>query len=46
MALLAIMIVLEKALLNGARWFSWLTSAVFIILGSLVWILPKTLMIL
>jgi predicted metal-binding membrane protein len=46
MALLAIMITLEKALLKGARWFNWLTSAVFIILGLIVWIFPNSLMIL
>jgi predicted metal-binding membrane protein len=46
MALLAIMITLEKALLKGARWFSWLISAVFIILGFVVWIFPNGLMIL
>lgn len=42
MALLAIMITLEKALLKGARWFNWLTSAIFIILGLIVWILPNS----
>ena len=46
MALLAIMITLEKALLKGARWFSWLVSAVFIILGLIIWIFPNVLMIL
>lgn len=45
MALLAIMITLEKALLKGARWFNLLSSAVFIILGLIVWILPNALMI-
>ncbi len=44
MALLAIMITLEKALLKGARWFNSLISAVFIILGLVVWIFPNTLM--
>jgi len=44
MALLAIMITLEKALLKGARWFTWLISTVFIILGLLVWIYPNSLM--
>jgi len=46
MALLAIMITFEKALLKGARWFNWLISAVFIILGLVVWIFPSSLMIL
>ncbi len=46
MALLAIMITVEKALVKGARWFSWLVSAVFIILGLIVWIFPDTLMFL
>jgi predicted metal-binding membrane protein len=46
MALLAIMITLEKALLKGARWFNWLISAVFIILGLVVWIFPNSLKIL
>ena len=46
MALLAIMITLEKALLKGARWFNWLISAVFIILGLIVWIIPNALMFL
>lgn len=46
MALLAIMITLEKALLKGARWFNWLISTVFIILGFVVWIFPNSLMIL
>jgi len=46
MALLAIMITLEKALLKGARWFNLLTTAVFIILGFIVWIFPNSLMIL
>ncbi len=45
MALLAIMITLEKALMKGARWFNWLISAVFIILGLTVWILPNSLKI-
>ncbi len=45
MALLAIMITLEKALLKGARWFNWVISAVFILLGLVVWILPHALMI-
>ncbi len=45
MALLAIMITLEKALLKGARWFNWVISAVFIVLGLIVWILPDALMI-
>lgn len=45
MALLAIMITLEKALLKGAKWFTWLVSAVFIVLGLMVWIFPNTLMI-
>lgn len=44
MALLAIMITLEKAFLKGARWFTWLISTVFIILGLLVWIYPNSLM--
>lgn len=46
MALLAIMITLEKALLRGARWFNWLVAAIFILLGIIVWIFPNTLMIL
>jgi predicted metal-binding membrane protein len=46
MALLAITITLEKALLKGARWFTWLVSTVFIVLGLIVWIFPDTLMIL
>jgi predicted metal-binding membrane protein len=46
MALLAIMITLEKALMKGARWFNWLISAVFIILGLIVWVLPNSLMFL
>jgi len=46
MALLAIMITLEKALLKGARWFNWLISAVFIILGLIVWTFPNSLMML
>ena len=46
MALLAIMITLEKALLKGARWFNYLISAVFLILGLVVWIFPSSLMIL
>jgi predicted metal-binding membrane protein len=46
MVLLAIMITVEKALLNGARWFNWLIAAVFIILGLLVWIVPSASMIL
>jgi predicted metal-binding membrane protein len=45
MALLAIMITLEKALLKGAKWFNLLISAVFIVLGLIVWILPHALMI-
>jgi predicted metal-binding membrane protein len=45
MALLAIMITLEKALLKGARWFNFLISAVFIILGLIVWSFPNALMI-
>ncbi len=45
MALLAIMITLEKALLKGARWFNWVISAVFIVLGLIVLILPDALMI-
>jgi len=45
MALLAIMITFEKALLKGARWFNLLISTVFIILGLMVWILPRGLII-
>ncbi len=41
MALLAIMITLEKALLKGARWFNWFGSAVFIVLGLMVWVFPN-----
>ncbi len=46
MALLAIMITLEKALMKGAKWFNWLISAVFIILGLIVWLLPNSVMFL
>jgi predicted metal-binding membrane protein len=45
MALLAIMITLEKALLKGARWFNLFISAVFVTLGIIVWIFPSTLML-
>ncbi len=45
MALLAITITLEKALLKGARWFNWFVSAVFIALGLMVWIFPNRLAI-
>ena len=45
MALLAIMITLEKAVVKGARWFTWLVSAVFIALGLIVWVFPKGLSI-
>lgn len=44
MALLSIMMTLEKAVVKGARWFNWLVSAIFIILGLVVWIFPNTLM--
>lgn len=43
MALLAIMITLEKAVLKGARWFSWLISAVFMALGLLVFMFSSAL---
>jgi len=46
MALLTIMITLEKAVLKGARWFNWLVSAIFIVLGLVVWIFPNYLMVL
>ena len=45
MALLAIMITLEKALLKRTRWFNWLVSAVFIALGLMVWVFPNGLAI-
>jgi predicted metal-binding membrane protein len=45
MALLTIMITLEKALLKGARWFNWLVATIFIVLGFVVWMLPNSLMI-
>ena len=45
MALLAIMITLEKAVVKGARWFTLLVSAVFIALGLIVWVFPKGLSI-
>jgi predicted metal-binding membrane protein len=45
MALLATMITLEKALLKGARWFSWFVAAVFMVLGLIVWLFPVTFMI-
>ncbi len=45
MALLAITITLEKALLRGARWFNWFASAVFIALGLMVWAFPNGLAI-
>jgi site-specific recombinase XerD len=44
MALLAIMITLEKALLKGARWFTALISAVFITLGLIALISPDSIM--
>jgi predicted metal-binding membrane protein len=44
MALLAIMITLEKAVFGGARWFTWLISAVFVALGLVVWIFPNAFM--
>jgi predicted metal-binding membrane protein len=44
MALLAIMITLEKALLKGARWFTALISAVFITLSLIALISPDFIM--
>lgn len=41
MALLAIMITLEKAFLKGAGWFNLLVAAIFIALGLLVWVFPN-----
>jgi len=46
MALLTIMIALEKAVLKGAGWFNWVVSAAFIVLGLVVWIFPNSLMVL
>jgi len=46
MALLTVVITLEKAVLKGARWFNWLVSAIFIVLGLVIWIFPSSLMVL
>lgn len=41
MALLAIVIALEKVMLKGARWFSWLTAGGFIVLGLATLFFPN-----
>lgn len=43
MALLAIAITLEKAVLGGAKWFTRFIAAGFIILGIVVWFFPGAL---
>jgi len=41
MALLAIVIALEKVMLKGARWFLWLTAGGFIVLGLVTLFFPN-----
>jgi predicted metal-binding membrane protein len=41
MAMLAIVIALEKVMLKGARWFSWLTAGGFIALGLVTLFFPN-----
>jgi predicted metal-binding membrane protein len=46
MALLAIVITLEKVIVKGAKWFTRLVGAGFITLGIITWFLPRLLTIL
>lgn len=43
MALIAVLITLEKVVVRGAKWFTRLIAAGFIILGILVWLYPGVL---
>jgi len=45
MALLAIVITLEKVIVKGAKWFTWLVGTGFITLGIAVWFVPELLLI-
>jgi predicted metal-binding membrane protein len=40
MALLAVVITLEKSIVKGAKWFTRLVAAGFIILGMVLWLFP------
>lgn len=44
MALLAIVITLEKVIVKGAKWFNWLVGAGFITLGIIIWFLPRLIL--
>jgi predicted metal-binding membrane protein len=46
MALLAIVITLEKVIVKGAKWFTLLVGAGFIILGIIIWFFPRLLAVL
>jgi predicted metal-binding membrane protein len=43
MALLAIITTLEKVIVKGAKWFTWLVGFGFIIMGVIIWFLPRLL---
>lgn len=45
MALLAIVITLEKVIVKGAKWFTWLVGGGFITVGIAAWFLPRLLLI-
>jgi predicted metal-binding membrane protein len=41
MALLTIVTNSEKVIVKGATWFTWLIGAGFIMLGVIIWFLPR-----
>lgn len=43
MAILSIVIAIEKTIVKGAKWFTWLIAAGFIVLGIVVWFFPGPL---